>query len=288
MSRDCFEEYLCANTGKPISLCGCHNPNMGYNAEMKNRDGRLLQTVCLPESGSKYARFLYRTTGGLLKGGAPNIFSILPNSDTRTFYAASCTGYSVCKFYKASEHYVGIHKGGIDAPLMRYAEVLLIRAEAGAELGKDPEFDKTNNQERTSEGFTFKLEADPIADPDLIAKYPNVKGDNANLIREIRRERRIELFAEGYRWDDVCRWNVGEVVFNRVRRGAKMDPILYSADEIKTIKDQVGFDADGFITPYAKRVTYSMNFTAKNYLYNIPLDEISLNPNLLPQNPGWE
>ena len=85
------------------------------------------------------------------------------------------------------------------------------------------------------------MEADPIADPDLIAKYPNVKGDNANLIREIRRERRIELFAEGYRWDDVCRWNVGEVVFNRVRRGAKMDPNLYSADEIKTIKDQVGF-----------------------------------------------
>ena len=138
MSRDCFEEYLCANTGKPISLCGCHNPNMGYNAEMKNRDGRLLQTVCLPESGSKYARFLYRTTGGMLKGGAPNIFSILPNSDTRTFYAASCTGYSVCKFYKASEHYVGNHKGGIDAPVMRYAEALLIRAEAGAELGKDP------------------------------------------------------------------------------------------------------------------------------------------------------
>ena len=26
MSRDCFEEYLCSNTGKPISLCGCHHP----------------------------------------------------------------------------------------------------------------------------------------------------------------------------------------------------------------------------------------------------------------------
>ena len=60
---------------------------------------------------------------------------------------------------------------------------------------------KTINQLRARVGFTFKLEADPIADPDLIAKYPNVKGDNANLIREIRRERRIELFAEGYRWD---------------------------------------------------------------------------------------
>ena len=57
MSRDCFEEYLCSNTGKPISLCGCHHPNMGYNAEMKNRDGRLLQTLCLPEPG-RYARYL--------------------------------------------------------------------------------------------------------------------------------------------------------------------------------------------------------------------------------------
>lgn len=292
MSRDCFEEYLCANTGKPISLCGCHNPNMGYNAEMKNRDGRLLQTVCLPEKGSKYARFLYRSSGGTVEGGAPNIFSILPNNEASTpkriFYAASCTGYSVCKFYKASEHLIGNHKGGTDAPVMRYAEALLIRAEAGAELGKDPELDKTINALRARVGFQFKLDANPVEDPDLVAKYPNVKGNNANLIREIRRERRIELFAEGYRWDDVCRWNVGEVVYNRERRGAKMDPNLYTAKEIETIKDQVGFNADGFITPYAKRATFQPNFTAKHYLYNIPLDEISLNPNLLPQNPGWE
>ena len=115
-----------------------------------------------------------------------------------------------------------------------------------------------------------------------------MKGTNKNLIREIRRERRIELFAEGYRWDDVCRWNVGTIVYNKVRRGAKMDPTLYTQDEINTIGDLVGFDQDGFITPYAKRATYSMNFTEKNYLYNVPLDEISLNPNLLPNNPGWE
>ena len=51
MSRDCFEEYLCATTGKPISQCGCHNPDMGQIQEMENRDGRLLQTVCLPKAG---------------------------------------------------------------------------------------------------------------------------------------------------------------------------------------------------------------------------------------------
>lgn len=288
MSRDCFEEYLCSKTGKPISICGCHNPDMGYIAEMKNRDGRLLQTICLPEKDSKYARYLFRNDNGSIKGGAPNIFSILPGSDKRTFYGASCTGYAMCKFYKASEHLIGNHKGGIDCPVMRYAEVLLIRAEAGVELGKDPELDQTINALRSRVGFNIKLTENPIEDPDLAAKYPNVQGVNKNLIREIRRERRIELFAEGYRWDDVCRWNVGEVVYNRERRGAKMDPNLYTAKEIAIIREQVGFDKDGFITPYTKRSPYTMNFKAKNYLYNIPLNEISLNPNLLPQNPGWE
>lgn len=288
MSRDCYEEYLCSKTGLPISICGCHNPDMGYVEEMSNRDGRLLQTLCMPKKDSKYARFLYREDGGVLKGGAPNIFSILASSDTRVFYGASSTGYSVCKYYKASEHQKGNHKGGIDAPVMRYAEALLIRAEAGAELGKNPELSKTINLLRERVGFPFKLAEEPKEDPDLIAKYPNVTGPNANLIREIRRERRVELFAEGYRWDDVCRWNVGAILYNRVRRGAKMDPNLYSATEIQRVRDQVGMDVNGFITPYQKRVTYSMNFAEKNYLYNIPLNEVSLNPKLLPQNPGWE
>ena len=165
---------------------------------------------------------------------------------------------------------------------------MLIRAEAGAELGKDPELDKTINALRGRVGFPFKLTDNPTEDPDLVSKYPEIKGPNKNLIREIRRERRIELFAEGYRWDDVCRWNVGTILYNRERRGAKMDPTLYTAAEIAVVRDLVGFDKDGFITSFKKRVTYSMNFTEKNYLYNIPLNEISLNPNLLPQNPGWE
>ena len=42
--------------------------------------------------------------------------------------------------------------------------------------------------------------------------------------------------------DDVCRWNVGEIVYNRERRGAKMDPALYTKDEIQLIEDEVGFD----------------------------------------------
>lgn len=288
MSRDCFEEYLCSRTGKPISVCGCHNPHMGYLSEMMDRDRRLVQTICVPDPNSPHAQYLYRKDGGLMKGGAPNIFNLFDGTNERPFYGTSVTGYCISKFYKASEwEGTEAFKGTTDAPVMRYAEVLLIRAEAGAELGLDPELDKTINALRRRVGFSFDLTANPVEDPDLASKYPDIKGADKNLIREIRRERRIELFAEGYRWDDLCRWRAGVNLLNRERRGAIMDSKFYSAKEINMIREKIGFDEDGFITPYAIRVTYKPSFTEKNYLFNIPIEETSLNPNLLPDNPGW-
>ena len=65
-------------------------------------------------------------------------------------------------FTKHPNFLVGNHKGGIDAPVMRYAEALLIRVEAGAELGEDPELDKTVNALRARDGFTFKLDENPL------------------------------------------------------------------------------------------------------------------------------
>ena len=62
---------------------------------------------------------------------------------------------------------------------------------------------------------------------------------------------------------------------------------MYTAKELAYLTDKVPIK-DGFIMPYDLRIDYQPNFTEKNYLFNIPLNEISLNPNLLPQNPGWE
>ena len=106
------------------------------------------------------------------------------------------------------------HIGTLDAPIFRYAEILLIRAEAGAELGQDPELDKTINALRDRVGFNHHLTTNPIEDPKLVAEYPTIKGPNANLIREIRRERRIELALEGFRYDDIMRWNAMKLFEN--------------------------------------------------------------------------
>lgn len=288
MSRACFEEYLCSKCGKPLSLCADHKPAEDYLVEMSNRDGRLCQTLCVPDADSPHARYLFRKDGDEMKGSAPNIFSLLPSGENRVFYGTSSTGYCLSKFYKDSEWQGNEHfKGGVDAPVMRYAEVLLIRAEAGAEIGENPELDKTINALRARVGFPHKLGMNPMEDPDMVSKYPDVTGPNANLIREIRRERRIELYAEGYRWDDLCRWHAGVNLLNRPRIGARLDGKLYSAKEMDIIKDKIGVDENGFITTYQKRSTVRPGFTEKNYLFNIPIDEVNLNKNLLPDNPGW-
>lgn len=290
MSRDCFEEYLCSKTGKPVSICGCHHPEDGMLKEMENRDKRLMQTVCVPKQGNPHSHYLFRTVEGVEKGGAPNIFGLFESKNGKVFYGNSSTGYAICKYYNDEDYLKQKHHmGTVDAPVMRYAEVLLIRAEAGAELGLDPQLDLTVNALRKRVGFPYNLDMNPVEDPDLVAKYPDIKGANANLIREIRRERRIELFCEGFRWDDIVRWKVGDSIFNRrERRGMKIDNTLYTEEQIKLLDEKIGISKDGYLLPYKVRGTLTQNFTDKNYLYNIPINEISLNPNLLPQNPGWE
>ena len=274
-SRDAVEDYLCAETGRPISLCGCegHTTQTTLVAELNNRDPRLLQTVASPEAGEH----TYQLNGQ--RPGISNLLSGLYNSST---------GYAVAKFYNPDEFSTAHNQGTLDAPIFRYGEILLIRAEAGAELGLDPELDRTVNALRDRVGFNHHLTANPEADPKLVEEYPTIVGPNANLIREIRRERRVELMAEGLRYSDLMRWACGERL-NVPKLG--FVPNLasgYTQEELDILNDQLGF-VDGALDVYTKRVTNPVpNFISpKNYLFSIPTDEIGLNPNLV-QNPGWE
>lgn len=215
-SRDAVEDYLCATTGKPITLCGCegHTQHTTLIAELNNRDPRLLQTVASPEAGEH----TYQLEGK--RAGIGNLLSGLYRSST---------GYAVAKFFNSAEYSTVHHQGTSDAPVFRYAEILLIRAEAGAELGLDPELDKTVNALRDRVGFSHHLTANPEQDPKLVAEYPTIKGSNANLIREIRRERRVELMGEGLRYSDLMRWHCG-LRLNEPKLGIIPD-ITKSADD---------------------------------------------------------
>ncbi len=286
MSKDAADDYLCATTGKPISLCGCpgHTTHTTFVAELQNRDPRMLQTIATPDSGD----FTY-----YLDGKAPAIEKLVdqdvkkdPDSKPKG-RGASSTGYCIVKFYNPAEAGETHHQGTLDAPIFRYGEILLIRAEAAAELGLDPELALTVNALRDRVGMKH-LDENPVADPKLVSEYPVIKGANQNLIREIRRERRVEMMGEGLRYDDILRWKIGARLAVK-REGFIPDPALYTPAEIKNLEEVCGITPNGTLDVYGKRVQADPVFDEnKHYFLSIPINEMGLNPNLRPNNPGWD
>ncbi|MEY3320479.1 MAG: hypothetical protein RLZZ417_62 [Bacteroidota bacterium] len=156
----------------------------------------------------------------------------------------------------------------IDRPILRYAEVLLIYAEAKFEL--------TNSITDADLDISINL----LRARGKIAKLTNalVTNNSLSMRDEIRRERRVELAQEGHRYWDIIRWKTAEIELPK--------PVLgnfFFKAEFGTATT-VNLTPDNFIlvTPASFR---KFN-PAKDYLWPMPLNEISLNPNL-KQNPGW-
>ena len=167
-------------------------PTMLFKDEVKNRDLRLKQTIRLGD---------YKRIIGGTAVPAPPIFSY-------TF-----TGYQPIKWTLDDMYYDSERLNTNSISIFRYAEVLLIYAEAKAEQGTltDDDWAKTIGVLRTRGGITGGLTALPtVADPYLIANY--FPGITDPVILEVRRERGIELCLEGFRFADILRWKRGELM----------------------------------------------------------------------------
>ncbi|TKG93743.1 RagB/SusD family nutrient uptake outer membrane protein [Puteibacter caeruleilacunae] len=79
----------------------------------------------------------------------------------------------------------------VNVPVIRYAEVILNKAEALVEQGKTAEAWDELKKIRDRAG----LKMDGIS-----------KNDNSELKVQIKKDRRIELLFEGHRWGDLKRW----------------------------------------------------------------------------------
>lgn len=197
------------------------------------------------------------------------------------------TGYQSIKGYNPATAHEGYNKEDADGIAYRYAETLLINAEAKAELGTITQTDLNNtiNELRNRVGMPpLKLTVE-FTDPN----WPDYGYTLSPLLQEIRRERRIELAGEGFRFDDICRWKAGKIVNNVMTYvGKKISATSSMAEN--------GLRADaGYVIVYPnytqKDLLYvpgkSRTWNDKMYLYPIPSGELQRNPNLLPQNPGW-
>lgn len=118
-----------------------------------------------------------------------------------------------------------------DLPIFRYAEVLLINAEAHAELGTltNAILDATVNPIRYRAGLnpSAKLTTAAPIDPLLNSSYPNIDVTHKGAALEIRRERRVELACEGRRYADIIRWHVGSAIFTTDGRPKNLQRGMY-------------------------------------------------------------
>ncbi len=262
VSKSLVDAYLC-KCGKPISLCKEHFPGHNHiKDEMLNRDPRLTQTVCYP------GQDLQRNTGMPAIPASGLSVNIVP------------TGYQIIKYWVDDpEEYLRYQQGILDAPVMRYGEVLLIHAEAMAELGQCTQevLNKTINLLRQRAGMPDMVISELVKDP--ASDFP----DLPVLLDEIRRERRVELAIEALRYDDLMRWKAGSLM-TKVVRGMKFHQEDYPKVELNT---HVFIDSDGFILPYAKTLPGGRVFEEnKHYYFPLPTEELILNPKL-EQNPNW-
>ncbi len=98
---------------------------------------------------------------------------------------------------------------------------------------------------------------------------------------EIRRERGVELAMEGFRYDDLIRWKAAENVLPKELLGAK----FIAAEWVGTLQSSLNLNADNVL-----RVEVAANRTFRadrDYLYPVPINEITLSNGNVVQNPNW-
>ena len=105
----------------------------------------------------------------------------------------SVTGYNLRKFLVPKSVSDSYDNSPMNFPVLRYADVLLMKAEALNELGRTSEAEVPLNEVRNRAGLD------------------NVTGLSKELFREkVLHERRMELAFEGQRWFDLVRVNNGQ------------------------------------------------------------------------------
>lgn len=192
-------------------------------------------------------------------------------------WVATDLGYPNRKWI--TERALNVEEWGIDLPLIRLAEVYLNYAEAIYEIEgeiSDAQIDKTINKLRDRVGMVRLSNA----------SIP----EGSDMLKEIRRERTVELYLEGFRYDDLRRWATAETEmssdFEYLYVGPESAFLLPRTDN----GCNTGMPAPEKVTAegYAlKQEGARRKFEKKHYLLPLPSSQLELNPSL-DQNPFWE
>lgn len=270
-TKSMVEDYLCTD-GLPITLSPLYKGDDKIEDVFENRDPRLRQTVLHPADA---ARYKYHLGDG----------RAYPRVTGQAGGYISTTGYHIIKHYNADDM-IGKAFDTAESPaiILRFAEALLNYAEAQAELGKITQADLDASINRLRDRVKM-----PRLNLASVPVDPRYTADGISpLIAEIRRERRVELFMEGFRYADVRRWKQGKklAVPTMGMRWDDAAKARYPGALVKTIVDPVSKKT--YIDVYQGTDWANPVFDeSKHYLWPIPLNTLAQNP-AIKQNPGWQ
>lgn len=241
-TRLLVDSYPCID-GKSIYESEMYDMNNPW----ENRDARLKKTFFLP--GYECLR-----PNGEYEPFMPHPAYNKPEAIGTNGAGGGITGYMYLKYNDLE--LTKPDASWTNFSLYRYAEVLLIQAEALNEYDPgNPQIAVAVNKIRTRANLPG------------IDSYLN---DQEKVRETIREERRHEFVAEHKRYFDILRWKIAEKVLNEPGYGINKDENTAIGDytQEKFLGQNRSFDP------------------SKHYLWPIPQNAIDNNPNLI-QNPNW-
>lgn len=327
------ESFLCRN-GLPIRVSytgnmadAQNNPQfLGFTHfydEFRNRDFRFIGSIYMPDR----VTWSSRPEDGrqLTASGKPYPDPVYPQVPynpndpaftskftiyTPTLYGGTHNGYGSRKYLQEGANRANETESS-DYPLIRLAEVYLIYAEAAVELGNgtisDEDLNFSVNKNRTRARVTSLTNA-LIANVWDAGYWDHEQGKTVckkmNMLDEIRRERACELFAEGFRHDDLKRWGLAHVNL----KGQKLGRFVYGTEYMTATANDATYHGQPAYQPNVYPLTYgiyegsgpsdpdygrsiatlagNLLYSQRDYLSPVPLEQIRLNGSLT-QNPGW-
>ncbi len=246
---------------------------------MEGLEPRLLATVYFPGATLRGLTFdmqrgIYPSFSGTAAAEVakqPNTRSYILAGDTKTLYQGKMvigftgpwtggdeltrTGFYVRKYVDAAKPIATVDLNRSEQPWidLRYAEVLLNKAEAAMELGNASDALTAINLIRVRAGATV---------------YNNIDID------KIRNERGMELAFENHYYWDLKRWRNADLVLNNTRFKGLMPYYVFSENKYIFLAE-----------PELMQRNY--NFDKRFYYEPIPGGELGKNPNLYPNNPNY-
>ena len=218
--------------------------DVDYDESADKVDPRLYHTVAMPGKPYKYTDVNYEAT----QSRNPILYGYYSSLKENVDPAS--------EFYVKTGPWYANSKNNI---VIRFADVLLMRAEALIEMDRQAEALPLINQVRTRAKVSTSLVS--FASNIDIATYQdgvNCTWDKAFATKALRWERRLEFAMEGMRFFDLVRWGIADEVMNAYYLGEAGNHAYYQGAIFEKNKNE-------YIPVPIQQINYSKGKYKQNY-----------------------